>query len=99
MERLYEMVKGRDYDGTGTAGSTNNNAMARRNRLRKRDMNDKLRKIKVRLDEFCKHNLTLDEDHQLAITSSLIQIKAAQIKDELLEKHEEFGTLTEEEEA
>eukprot|EP00581_Thalassiosira_minuscula_P012021 CAMPEP_0183729066 /NCGR_PEP_ID=MMETSP0737-20130205/29646_1 /TAXON_ID=385413 /ORGANISM="Thalassiosira miniscula, Strain CCMP1093" /LENGTH=724 /DNA_ID=CAMNT_0025961171 /DNA_START=95 /DNA_END=2269 /DNA_ORIENTATION=+ len=89
MERLEEMANGSDSIGVATPDAGGN---------RKRDMNDKLRKIKLGLEAFCKENLKLDENEQFAITSSLIQLKATEIKDELLKRHKSMPNfLTDEE--
>jgi len=93
MERLQEMADGSDGIGAGDGGNGNHT-----DKSKKRDMNDKLRKIKLGLQSFCKDNLTRDVIEQLAITSSLIQLKASEIKDELLKRHEVVpNVLTDEE--
>ncbi|KAL3756325.1 hypothetical protein ACHAWU_007276 [Discostella pseudostelligera] len=68
--------------GNGSNSSTENRDM-----YRKRIMNDKLRQIKLGLWEFCKDNMNRDEDERYAITSSLIKLKAMQIKEDLLNRH------------
>ena len=99
LERLHQMVGGsgdggvndedNDVDADGVGGHvkpTNPIAFVIENRdkLRKRDLHDKLRLIKLGLQDFCKENMKRAENERLAITSSLIQLKAMEIKDGLL---------------
>ena len=65
---------------------------------KKRDMSDRLGKVKLALRAFCEENLACAEDVRLAITSGLIQFKARQIKDELLKRHETAPELLSDEE-
>lgn len=105
LERLQDMVnngKGSVKRGAGegvssgdtttaattSAAATTSNA-ATDNHYRKRDMNDKLRRIKQELQDYCKDNLNKSEDEQLAITSSLITLKAIEFKNDLLKRHRE----------
>ncbi|KAL7432913.1 hypothetical protein ACHAXH_001923 [Discostella pseudostelligera] len=68
-------------------GGNSNSSTENRDMYRKRIMNDKLRQIKLGLWEFCKDNMKRDENERLAITSSLIKLKAMQIKEDLLNRH------------
>ncbi|KAL7531785.1 hypothetical protein ACHAXR_004232 [Thalassiosira sp. AJA248-18] len=88
MERLQEMV-GKGVGDNGEGGDNGGNILSNRDKLKKRDMYDKLRRIKLGLQSFCKENLARGENEQMAITSSLIALKAIQIKDKLLKSHEE----------
>ena len=100
LVRLQEMVRGSGgadegddlgADGEGEQakpGNLNVVVVENRDKLRKRDLHDKLRLIKFRLQEFCKENMNRAEDERLAITSSLIQLKAAEIKEDLLGRGE-----------
>ncbi|KAL7546411.1 hypothetical protein ACHAWF_009748 [Thalassiosira exigua] len=56
---------------------------------RKRDMHDHLRRIKLGLQAFCTDNLGRPENERMAITSTLLALKAHQIRDELLRSNEE----------
>mmetsp|Transcript_4062 Transcript_4062/g.6259 ORF Transcript_4062/g.6259 Transcript_4062/m.6259 type:complete len:621 (-) Transcript_4062:82-1944(-) len=53
----------------------------------KRDMNDKFGKLKAELRRFCKDNATKPEDEQFEINSPFIQVKAREIRDTLLSRH------------
>lgn len=67
---------------------------------KKRDLNDRLAKIKAELQTFCQLNAEKDPSEQIAISSSFIQAKSREIRDELLNKNETEegkGCLTEEE--
>jgi transposase-like protein len=84
---------GNDIDadsGGGHVKPTNSNGVVIENRdkLRKRDLHDKLRLIKLGLQNFCKENMNQAENERLAITSSLIQLKAVEIKEDLLSRGE-----------
>jgi len=85
IERLQEMARG--AVASGVAWGENSHLGIDGDKSKKRDMNDKLRKIKMGLESFCNDNLARPEDERLAITSSLIQLKATEIKEELLERH------------
>ena len=86
IERLQEMVGGGKPGEDGQWEHTT--LLASKDKLKKRDMNDRLHKIKMDLQTFCKENLARPENEQMAITSSLIQLKANEIKDDLLKRHE-----------
>ncbi|KAL3792934.1 hypothetical protein ACHAW5_006841 [Stephanodiscus triporus] len=97
--RLKEMVMGGagsdvddgDADGEGGRAKSNNPdgiIIENRDKFRKRDLHDKLRLIRLGLRFFCKENMNRDEDERLAITSSLIRLKAAEIKEDLLGRGE-----------
>lgn len=102
LVRLKEMVRGSGGGGADKGddlgaegedqqakpGNPNVVVVENRDKLRKRDLHDKLRLIKLRLQEFCKVNMNRAEDERLAITSSLIQLKAAEIKEDLLGRGE-----------
>lgn len=102
LVRLQEMVRGSGGGGADEGddleadgedqqakpGNPNVVVVENRDKLRKRDLHDKLRLIKLRLQEFCKENMNRAEDERLAITSSLIQLKAAEIKEDLLGRGE-----------
>ena len=53
----------------------------------KRDMNDKFGKLKAELKRFCKENATKPEAEQFEINSPFIQVKAREIRDDLLSRH------------
>ncbi len=53
----------------------------------KRDMNDKFGKLKAELRRFCRDNATKPEDEQFEINSPFIQVKAREIRDNLLSRH------------
>ena len=89
LSNKYRVVGGENF----TESSNTNNVvvhMENKDKLRKRDMGDKLRRIKFGLQEFCKDNLNQPEDQQLAITSGVIRVKANEIKEELLKRHQEM---------
>jgi transposase-like protein len=104
LERLHQMVGGsggdgegndddNDFDADGVGGhakpaNSSGVGIENRDKLRKRDLHDKLRLIKLGLQDFCKENMKQAENERLAITSSLIQLKAMEIKDGLLSRRE-----------
>ena len=102
LEQLQAMAKvatgptdvvddGEEQDGS----SSSSNMKENKNIYRKRVINDKLRQIKLGLWEFCKHNMDRDEDERLAITSSLIKLKATQIKEDLLSRYNDSQSTSE----
>ena len=82
---------GEEQDGSSSSSIMTEN----KNIYRKRVMNDKLRQIKLGLWEFCKQNMDRDEDERLAITSSLIKLKATQIKEDLLSRYNDSQSTSE----
>eukprot|EP00986_Skeletonema_menzelii_P018205 scaffold26582_cov155-Skeletonema_menzelii.AAC.1 len=63
----------------------------------KRDMNDKFGKLKAELRRFCKENATKPEAEQFEINSPFIQVKAREIRDDLLSQHNAEPFLEEKE--
>ncbi|KAL9185267.1 hypothetical protein ACHAXT_003044 [Thalassiosira profunda] len=79
IERLRQMV--------ADEAAGNRVATKRDGSGRKRDMPDKLAKIKGGLQRFCDENLQRPVDERLAVTSALLQAKAAELRTDLLAQH------------
>lgn len=81
LQSLKALVKEGKGSGKRDSSSTTSTTDSKK---RKRDTTDKLSRIKLGLQEFCKDNMNKPEEEQLAITSGLIRVKAHEIKADLL---------------